>query len=108
MKELFLWSLIGYGLTSIIVWGSIFEKPREWIKKKSDFLGELLSCTLCTATWVGFFLSLCLGGLTSTVFGIHWIPSIFFDGVFTAGIVWAINSFIEFFEENRINNDKNE
>lgn len=34
--------------------------------------------------------------------GIHWIASIFFDGVFTAGIVWTINSVIEFFEENRI------
>jgi hypothetical protein len=27
---------------------------------------------------------------------------IFFDGMLSAGIVWAINSIIEFFEENRI------
>jgi ABC-type Co2+ transport system permease subunit len=42
-----------------------------------------------------------LGGLT-TSFGIHWIPAIFWDGMFSAGIVWAINGIIEFFEENRL------
>lgn len=108
MAIFLLWAFIAYGLTSIIVWGSIFESPREWIKSHSSFLGELISCTLCTGTWVGFFLSICLGGLCTRVFGLHWIPSIFFDGVFTAGIVWAINAIIEFFEENRIHFKNNE
>ena len=102
MKELILWILIAYGLTSIIVWGSIFDNVREWIKTKSKFIGDLISCTLCTGTWVGFFLSICLGGLTSHTFNIHWIFGIFFDGMLTAGAVWALNSLIEFFEENRI------
>ena len=98
IELLLLWSFIGYGMTSIIVWGSIFETPRNWVIKHSKFWGELISCTLCVSTWVGFFLSVCLGGLTNQIVDIHWSASIFFDGMFIAGIVWSINSIIEFFE----------
>lgn len=104
---LFLWAFIGYGLTSIITWGAIFDKPRNWVINHSNFFGELVTCVLCSATWVGFFMSICLGGITNQFFKIGWIPSIFFDGVFTAGIVWAINAFIEFFEESRVNINNN-
>jgi hypothetical protein len=38
----------------------------------------------------------------STTFGINPVFAIFFDGMFTAGAVWAINAIIEFFEESRI------
>jgi hypothetical protein len=102
MYVLFLWIFIAYGMTSIIVWGSIFEKVRIWIKAHSKFFGDLISCTLCTATWVGFFMSIVLGGFTNQVFGIDRYVSIFFDGMLTAGSVWAINTIIEFFEESRI------
>lgn len=101
MATLFLWSFMGYGMTTILVYGSIFEKQREWIKSHSEFFGSLISCMLCTSTWVGFFMSICLGGLT-TSYGMHWLPAIFWDGMFTAGIVWAINGIVEFFEESRI------
>lgn len=103
MDILFLWIFMAYGMTSILVWGSIFEKQREWIKNKSKFFGDLISCTLCTSTWVGFFMSLVLGGLSESLLGINWILSIFFDGMFTAGAVWALNAIIEFFEESRLN-----
>ncbi len=103
LGALFLWAFIGYGITSIIVWGAIFEKPRNWIINHSNFFGQLITCVLCTGTWVGFFMSICLGGLTNHFFKIGWLPSIFFDGVFTAGIVWAINAVLEFFEESRVN-----
>ena len=93
---------MAYGFTSILVWGSIFEKPRTWIKAHSKFFGDLISCTLCTSTWVGFVMSIFLGGLTSEIFGINRFTSVFFDGMFTAGAVWALNTIIEFFEESRI------
>lgn len=102
MVLLTLWAFIAYGFTSILVWGSIFESTRLFIKSKSKFFGDLISCTLCTSTWVGFFMSICFGGLSSRILDIHWLPSIFFDGLFTAGIVWTINSIVEFFEESRI------
>ncbi len=105
MGALLVWILIAYGMTSILVWGSIFDKVRIWIKKHSKFFGELIGCTLCTSTWVGFFMSLVLGSITKMVSFNDTYPQIvyvFFDGMFTAGAVWAINAIIEFFEESRI------
>ena len=99
---LLLWAFMAYGMTNILVWGSIFEKQREWIKSKSKFFGDLISCTLCTSTWVGFFMSIVLGSVSSLFFETWRIFNFFFDGMFSAGIVWAINAIIEFFEENRI------
>jgi len=98
---LVLWSFAAYGMTSILVWGSIFESTRQWIISKSKFFGDLISCTLCTSTWVGFFMSLVLGGLTSTLLEVNWIIGLFFDGMYTAGIVWSINAIVEYFEESR-------
>lgn len=104
MIKLLLWAFMAYGMTTILVYGSIFDKPRNWVKDHSDFFGSLIGCMLCTSTWVGFFMSLVLGGFTSTVFTTpHWLVGTFFDGMATAGLVWAINGFIEFFEESRIN-----
>lgn len=96
-----LWSFMAYGMTSIIVWGSIFENVRNWIKGKSKFFGDLISCTLCTSTWIGFFMSFLLGSISSVYFETYAIVNLFFDGMFTAGIVWAINSIVEYYEENR-------
>jgi hypothetical protein len=99
---LLFWMLAAYGMTSILVWGKIFDNQREWIKKYSKFFGDLISCTLCTSTWVGFFMSLVLGGLCNHYFTAPWFVYLFFDGMFSAGSVWAINAIIEFFEESRI------
>lgn len=96
---LIFWILAAYGMTSILVWGSIFESTRTFIKKHSKFFGDLISCTLCTSTWVGFFMSIVLGGLSSNFFDVHWTLVIFWDGMFTAGSVWALNAIIEYFEE---------
>lgn len=95
------WTIIAYGVTSIIVWGSIFESLREWIKQKSNFFGDLVSCVLCTSTWVGFFMSIVIGSITSTIFDTSFFLNIFFDGMYTAGSVWALNALVEYYEENR-------
>jgi hypothetical protein len=42
-----------------------------------------------------------LGGLTNAYFDTGNF-TFFFDGMLTAGSVWAINAFVEFFEESRI------
>lgn len=112
MASIFVWMIAAYGMSTIIVYGSIFESLRNFIHNWGNnsfapfqgigkFISGLISCMLCTSTWVGFFFSITIGGLTSTLLNIHWIPAIFFDGMFTAGSVWAINAIIEFFEENR-------
>lgn len=104
MTTVFFWMIIAYGFSTILVYGSIFDTQRDWIKKNSNFFGTLIGCMLCTSTWVGFFMSFVLGSLTRTVIP-NQLPqlfNIFFDGMFTAGAVWAINAFVEFFEESRI------
>jgi hypothetical protein len=40
------------------------------------------------------------------IIGLNKILSIFFDGMLSAGLVWAINAVIEWFEENRPSNNK--
>jgi predicted DNA-binding transcriptional regulator len=116
MNELVLWILMSYGMTIILVWGSIFNEPRQILKNiasqkqpiKSDiaqFLSDLVSCVLCTSTWVGFFYSMSVYSPAHEIFEINKNISWFCDGMFTAGSVWALNSVIEWFEENRPNNN---
>ncbi len=44
--------LTAYGATQIIVYGKIFDK----IRPTKGWIGELLSCPMCTGFWVGLFL----------------------------------------------------
>lgn len=97
--ELIIWILAAYGMTQILMYGSIFDKPREWIKRSSTFFGDLISCVMCTSTWVGFFLSLTFFSPTLELVSIPY-SNFFFDGILASGSVWALNSFIEWFEKN--------
>jgi hypothetical protein len=101
MDKLILWMLMAYGMSTIIVYGHIFDRPRDWVISKSSFWGSFFTCMLCIPVWCGFFLSFALGGLTNAYFDTGNF-TFFFDGMFTAGSVWAINAFVEFFEESRI------
>lgn len=102
MIFLVFWTIVCYGITSILVWGSIFEKFRVSVGKLSKFLGELFECVLCTSTWVGVILSLITGGISTFIFpDLHWSINLFLDAMYTAGSVWAMNAIVEFYEENR-------
>lgn len=57
MTELIL-LLASIGLTLILKYGYIFNIPRDWLKNKSVFLKELLSCSQCLGFWSGFFIGL--------------------------------------------------
>ena len=111
--NILIWLIAAYGMSQILVYGSIFDNTRlsihKWGQNKllpfnflGKFISELISCMMCTSTWVGFFMSLVLGGLTKNYFNTSWFVSLFLDGMFTAGSVWMLNSVVEFFEENRI------
>lgn len=107
-----IWLLAAYGMSNIIVYGSIFQGLRNGIKNwgnnesllfngPAKFVGELLSCMMCTSTWVGFFLSISYISLSQTFIGTPVWISWFFDGLIASGFVWGFNSIIEWFEENR-------
>tara|TARA_R110000824_G_scaffold67467_10_gene174800 strand:+ start:5370 stop:5702 length:333 start_codon:yes stop_codon:yes gene_type:complete len=102
--ETLIWILAAYGMSQIIVFGSIFEKLREWTIKHSQFFGDLVQCMMCTSTWVGFFFSLTFFSPTASLVTIPY-TNIFFDGMLASGSVWAINAIIEWFEENKTSKD---
>ncbi len=65
--EIFIWVLMAYGMSNILVYGSIFGWLRNGLRSWGDnpynplngvggFFADLLSCMMCTSTWVGFFL----------------------------------------------------
>ena len=114
MIQLLIWVMVAYGMTNILVYGSIFNGIRDGIRNwgnnelapfnyMGSFISALISCVLCTSTWVGFFLSLTYFSPSYNIIGTNKILSVFFDGMLSAGFVWAINSIIEWFEENRPN-----
>ena len=124
MIKLFIWIFIAYGCTNILVFGSIFTGFKDFLKKiinyeiflvsnLCDFVLELLSCVMCTSTWVGFFLSIFMFSPYATYVNeyqyfvaelnpvVQKAMTYFVDGLFASGIVWMVNSIVEWFEENR-------
>ena len=118
MIQLLIFMIAAYGMTTILVYGSIFNGLRERIHRNAEnkgilqgffkFISELIKCMLCSGTWTGFFLSLTMFSPVSHFIGLNEYYSVFFDGMFSAGSVWAINAIIEWFEENRLSNQKQE
>lgn len=112
MTILVLWMIIAYGMTNILVYGSIFNGPRNKINKWAEneftpfngfwvFLSDMLKCMMCASFHVGWFLSISIYSPVHNILEINPYVSWFFDGMLSSGAVWAINSIIEWFEENR-------
>lgn len=112
MTQLILWILIVYGISNILVYGTIFDTPRNFIIQESEneknyfsdffmFLRKMLSCMMCTPTWVGFFFGVFLYSPTNEIIDLTPYVSWFFDGMLASGTTWIINSIVEWFEENR-------
>ena len=105
-----IWILMAYGMSQILVYGSIFESIRAGIHKWGEdkyapfqsfgeFLSGLIKCMMCTSTWAGFFMSLVLFSPTNYCFDTNIVASTFFDGMLASGSVWAVNAIIEWFEK---------
>jgi hypothetical protein len=114
MTQLVLWMILAYGLSNILVYGSIFNGPRNFINKMAAndymplqgfwiFLSDMLKCMMCAPTWVGFFFGIFVYSPVNQLLGVTPYVSWFFDGFLASGSVWAINAIIEWFEENRPN-----
>ena len=72
--------LTAYGLTQILVYGSIFNS----IRPKEGKLGELFRCAMCMGFWVGAFL-----------FGINAFTELFANllvlGCLSSGTSYVLN-----------------
>ena len=69
ITQILVWFIMSYGLMNIMVYGSIFQGLRDFLKRWGDnkqlpfnflgnFLSGLINCPLCFSTWGGFVLSL--------------------------------------------------
>ena len=112
MVQLLLWMVMAYGMSNILVYGSIFNGPRNFINKWGNdeyapfqefggFISKMLACMMCCSVWVGFFYGLALYSPVHELLGVDMYYSWFFDGMLASGSVWAINAIIEWFEVNR-------
>jgi hypothetical protein len=112
MVQLLLWMIMAYGISNILVYGSIFNGPRNFINKWGsnptapfqgfgEFLSKMLVCMMCCGVWIGFFYGIFLYSPVHELLGVTDMVSWFFDGMLASGSVWAINAIVEWFEENR-------
>jgi hypothetical protein len=112
MVQLLLWMIMAYGISNILVYGSIFNGPRNFINKWGEnepaafsefaaFLSKMLACMMCCSVWIGFFYGIFLYSPVHELLGVTDMVSWFFDGMLASGSVWAINAIVEWFEENR-------
>lgn len=103
-----------YGISNILVFGSIFKGWRTFMEAFSpNFWGALFTCMICLPTWMGFLGSALIWsptveyGLVTeglNVFHIFEIPksviSVFLDGMLASGLVWLIHTFQESMERH--------
>ena len=87
--ELIWFVLAAYGLTQILVYGSIFNKIRpskSWLKG----FGELFHCPMCMGFWVGMFL--CgINGFTELFTFDYSITNLLICGWLSSGTSYIFN-----------------
>ncbi len=104
--RIILFILLAYGITNIVVFGSIFVNWRNfWYQKSPKIFGKLFTCPMCLSFWVGGILSYIVSnnGLCTPFleYGITNLPLVwFFDACFTSGCVWIIHNIEEAFERS--------
>lgn len=119
MVKILVWFILSYGLMNIMVYGSIFQGLRDRLRKwdeneltpfseLGEFLYGIISCPMCFSFHGGWFLSIVIYSPISDLFGLTEVLSWFFDGILSSGAVWSINAIVEWFEENRMSNQKQE
>ncbi len=68
----------------------LFTRFREWVKGKSSFMGELVSCGYCTGHWVSFAL---VALYQPRLFDVWWPLDYSLTALviaWLAGLQWAI------------------
>lgn len=68
------WLLVSYGTTQILVESYLFMGFRESIRRRSQFFGELISCMLCSGTWVSALLSILIWSPSRAMFTMDVLP----------------------------------
>lgn len=104
--KVIVYCILAYGLANTLIYANgpfhIFAHMHRILPKIHPHLEEMFSCFICLPYWIGFFFSaldiflfedfsftpmnICLGA------SCPWWLVILFDGIFTSGAVWLINT----------------
>ena len=84
--DLIYFVLVSYGLTQILVYGSIFKPARPTQGK----LGELFECSMCMGFWVGAFL-FCINGYTELFTFEYNVANFFLLGFLSSGTSYILD-----------------
>ena len=111
MKYVFLFILINYGLTMIVLYGSILESFRVWWRKKfcNSLLFKLMDCELCVSFhtgWITFILFWFFGNIK--LFNNIYVGSFLF-GCLSSGTSYILSCLFDDYGlriEKTVNKDK--
>lgn len=109
---IFLYIIMAYGFSNMMVYGSgpfrMFEYIRNTSSNISEHFGSMFSCMMCFPANVGWVISLIdwflLPSIAITPFNIFllgtnlWWVALIADCCFTSGAVWIIHNVESFFE----------
>jgi hypothetical protein len=87
--ELLFFILAAYGLTQILVYGTIFDPVRP----TAGLLGELFKCPMCLGFWVGAFL-FGINGFTELFTFEYTIANFFILGWLSSATSYVLNMVI--------------
>jgi hypothetical protein len=88
------------GLMWLLRFGSILRRPRDFLKKKSPLITELLSCSLCTGFWTGLIIGLVLYFLKDNSIVYFLFPFA------SSGLCWFFDSLLDLIQ-NALTNATN-
>ena len=94
MKTVFYLSLVTAAISFTITETKLFKPLREWMKKRVQLLGELLSCGYCFGHWVAFAL---VAIYKVKLFESWWLLDYFLTALVIAwfsGFQWALMSWL--------------
>jgi len=88
--------LVGWGITDILVNGSILQEIRNYFLVQLPFFGKLFTCVQCSGFWVGVLMGILsyLGSLTSPLWDCPAPVQVIGSGFLISGCCVMINSVV--------------
>lgn len=103
-----LFFFLGWGITSTVINGSIFDKIRNYFIVNYPLIGKLFSCVRCLGFWVGafMFIPLVYLGVIPPIFPpeVPYVVSIFSMPIFQSNFGVVMESFVIFLVKGTRNN----
>lgn len=110
--DFLIYILVGWGITDILVNGSILDEIRNFFLVRIPLLSKLFTCIQCSGFWVGIFLGglSLLGTLETPLWDFTPVARIFASGFLISGCSVIINSAIFYLlskgEKNRFKDEE--